>query len=72
MTPQEEPRFYDTYKSLQRYRDLTYSLKVVVRQMESQFRFKHGTSVDDFLDSIYAAGAALIGSDIEERAKSIE
>ena len=40
--------------------------------METQFRLKYGTSVDEFLDSIYTAGADLSGNDIEERAKSIE
>ena len=70
--PEEDPRFHDTYKFLRRYRDATYSLKVVVHQMEKQFRLKYGTSVDEFLDSIYAAGANLSGDDIEERAKSIE
>ncbi len=72
LIPEEDPRFHDTYKFLRRYRDATYSLKVVVRQMETQFRLKYGTSVDEFLDSIYAAGADLSGDDIEERAKSIE
>lgn len=71
-TPEEDPRFHDTYKFLQRYRDATYSLKVVVRQMETQFRMEYGTSVDDFLDSIYAAGVELSGTDIAERAKSVE
>ena len=72
LNPEEDPRFHDTYKFLRRYRDATYSLKVVVHQMEKQFRLKYGTSVDEFLDSIYAAGADLSGDDIEERAKSIE
>lgn len=72
LNPEEDPRFHDTYKFLRRYRDATYSLKVVVRQMETQFRMKYGTSVDDFLDSIYAAGVDLSGDDIAERAKSIE
>ena len=72
LNPEEDPRFHDTYKFLRRYRDATYSLKVVVRQMEMQFRMKYGTSVDEFLDSIYSAGVDLSGDDIEERAKSIE
>ena len=71
-TPEEDPRFHDTYKFLRRYRDATYSLKVVVRQLEAQFRMEYGTSVDDFLDSVYAAGIELSGTDIAERAKSIE
>ncbi len=70
--PEDDPRFHDTYKFLRRYRDATYSLKVVVRQMESQFRLQYGTSVDDFLDSIYVVGVELTGSDIAERAKSID
>ena len=70
--PEMDPRFHDTYKFLHRYRDAKYSLMVVVRQMESQFRMEYGTSVDDFLDSIYAAGAELAGGDIEQRAKSID
>ena len=72
LNPEEDPRFHDTYKFLRRYRDATYSLKVVVRQMETRFRMEYGTSVDDFLDSIYAAGVELSGEDIAERAKSIE
>lgn len=40
--------------------------------MENQFKIQYGTSIDEFLDSIYAAGADLTGSDIEKRAKSIE
>lgn len=72
LNPEDDPRFHDTYKFLRRYRDATYSLKVVVHQMETQFRLKYGTSVDEFLDSIYTAGADLSGDDIEERAKSIE
>ena len=30
--PEENPRFHDTYQFLRRYRDATYSLKVVVHQ----------------------------------------
>lgn len=71
-TPEEDPRFHDTYQFLRRYRDATYSLKVVVHQLETQFQMEYGSSIDDFLDSIYAAGVELGGSGIEERAKSIE
>lgn len=71
-TPEEDPRFHDTYQFLRHYRDATYSLKVVVHQLETQFQIEFGNSIDEFLDSIYAAGAELNGTDIEERAKSIE
>lgn len=71
-SPEADPRFHDTYHFLKKYRDATYSLKVVVHQLEAQFQVEYGTSVDEFLDSIYAAGAELSGTGIEERAKSIE
>ena len=61
----EDPRFHNTYQFLKHYRDATYSLKVVVHQLETQFQIDYGTSIDHFLDSIYAAGADLNGSDIE-------
>ena len=49
-SPEEDPRFHDTYQFLRRYRDATYSLKVVVQ---------YDNDIDKFLDSIYAAGADL-------------
>lgn len=71
-SPLEDPRFHDTYKFLKRYRDATYSLKVVVHQLEIQFQLDYGSSIDEFLDSIYAAGIDVNHGDIAERAKSIE
>ena len=44
---------------------------VAVRQVEIQFQLEYNTSIDEFLDSIYAAGADLGDSQIEEWAKSI-
>lgn len=66
-TPEEDPRFHNTYQFLRRYRDAKYSLMVVVRQTETQFRMEYGTSIDDFWDSIYAAGVELTGGDISYR-----
>ena len=71
-SPEEDPRFHDSYQFLKRYRDATYSLKVVIHQLESQFKLEYGSSIDEFLDSIYAAGIELGDGNIEERAKSIE
>lgn len=64
--PEEDPRYHDTYKFLRRYRDAKYSLMVVVRQMEAQFQMEYGTSIDDFLDSIYATGVELNSNDIAD------
>lgn len=54
---ENNPLYHDTYKLLRCYRDSTYSLMVAVRQVEIQFQLEYNTSVDEFLDSIYAAGA---------------
>lgn len=72
LIPEADPRYHDTYRFLQKYRDATYSLKVVVHQLEMQFQTEHGTSIDEFLDAIYSAGADICGTDIEDRAKSID
>ena len=69
---ENNPLYHDTYKLLRCYRDSTYSLMVAVRQVEIQFQLEYNTSVDEFLDSIYLAGADLNGSDIEHHAKCIE
>ncbi len=68
---ENNPLYHDTYKLLRCYRDSTYSLMVAVRQVEIQFQLEYNTSIDEFLDSIYAAGADLGDSQIEEWAKSI-
>ena len=54
-TPEETPRFHDTYQFLRRYRDATYSLKVVVHQMENQFKVQYGSSIDEFLARLRVA-----------------
>lgn len=51
-SPEEDPRFHDTYQFLRRYRDATYSLKVVVHQMEHQFKLQYDNDIDKFLDSM--------------------
>ena len=69
---QQDERYHDTLLLLKRYRDVVWSLTVSVEQVKSDFRDCFGESIDEFLDSIYTAGADLSGTDIEERAKSIE
>ena len=68
---ENNPLYHDTYKLLRCYRDSTYSLMVAVRQVEIQFQLEYNTSIDEFLDSINAAGADLGDSQIKEWAKSI-
>ena len=70
--PEEDNRYHDTWKLLKKYRDVTWSLEVSVRQVKNQFRIDYDCSIEDFLDSIYMAGADLGGTIIEDPAKCIE
>jgi hypothetical protein len=70
--PSENPLYHDTWKLLKKYRDVVWSLELSVRQTERRFQIEYGSGIEDFLDSIYLAGADLSGGDIEQHAKSIE
>lgn len=68
----QDARYHDTLLLLQKYRDVVWSLSVSVEQAKSDFRDCFGENIDDFLESVYVAGADLSGTEIEERAKCIE
>jgi len=68
----ENPLYHDTWKLLKKYRDVVWSLELSVQQVRSKFEIEYGSSIEEFLDSIYIAGADLGGSDIEHHAKCIE
>ena len=67
-----DERYHDTLLLFKEYRDVVWSLSVLVEHAKSDFRECFGESIEDFLDSVYVAGADLSGTDIEERAKCIE
>ena len=69
---QGDSRYHDTWKLLKKYRDVVWSLELSVQQIKSQFQIESGSSIDDFLDSIYMAGADLSGTQIENHARCIE
>ena len=68
----QDARYHDTLLLLQKYRDVVWSLSVSVEQAKSDFRDCFGENIDEFLESVYVAGADLSGTEIEERAKCIE
>ena len=61
----EDPRYHNTWKLLRKYRDVVWSLELSVQQVRTQFQIEYDTSIEDFLESIYLAGADLGGTDIE-------
>lgn len=68
----ENPLYHDTWKLLKKYRDVVWSLELSIQQVRNRFEIEYGKSIEEFLDSVYLAGADLAGSDIEHHAKCIE
>ena len=68
----ENTIYHDTLMLLKKYRDVVWSLELSVRQVCNRFQIEYGSTVDEFLESIYCAGADIGGSEIEQHAKSIE
>lgn len=71
-TPEEDRRYHNTWKLLKKYRDVVWSMELSVHQIKREFQIEIGSSVEDFLDAAVLAGADLSGTDIEQRARSME
>lgn len=72
VNPAEDPRYHDTWRLLKKYRDVVWSLELSVQQLKKEFQVEYGSSVDEFLDSIYLAGADLHGTQLEDHARCLE
>lgn len=68
----DNPLYHDTWKLLKKYRDVVWSLELSVQQVRSRFEIEYGSSIEDFLDSVYVAGIDLSNRSIEHHAKCIE
>ena len=68
----QNPLYHDTWKLLSKYRDVVWSLELSVQQVRKQFQIEYGKSIEDFLESVYLAGADLTGTDIEHQARCIQ
>ena len=69
---EDDPRYHDTWRLLKKYRDVVWSLELSVQQLKKQFEVEYGSSIEDFLESVYLAGADLGGTEIENHARCIE
>lgn len=67
-----DSRYHDTWRLLKKYRDVVWSMEVSVQQLKKEFESEYESSIGDFLESVYMAGADLSGTDIENHARSIE
>lgn len=69
---QGNSRYHDTWRLLKKYRDVVWSMEMSVQQVKKEFEIEFGSSIDDFLESVYLAGADLGGTKIENHARCIE
>jgi len=68
----EDPRYHDTWRLLKKYRDVVWSLELSVQHLKKRFEVEYGSSIEEFLESVYLAGADLGGTEIEHQAQCIE
>ena len=68
----EDSRYHDTWRLLKKYRDVVWSMELSVQQLKKEFEIEYGSTIDDFLESVYLAGADLGGTKIENHARCIE
>ena len=52
-TEEENPLFHDTWKLLKNYRDAVWNLELAVQQARNSFEIEFGSSIEEFLDSLY-------------------
>ena len=71
-TVAEDSRYHDTWRLLKKYRDVVWSMELSVQQLKKEFEIEYGSTIDDFLESVYLAGADLGGTKIENHARCIE
>lgn len=68
----ENSLYHDTWMLLRKYRDVVWSLELSVQQVRRQFQIEYGSSIEEFLESLYVAGITFEGSAIEDHARCIE
>lgn len=68
----QNPVYHDAWILLKKYRDVVWSLELSVQQVRNKFQIEYGSSIEDFLESIYLAGADLSGSEVEHHAQCID
>ena len=69
---QTTPLYHNTTLLLKKYREVAWNLELDVQHVKHGFKLEYGKSIEEFLDSIYLAGADIGGSKLEHYAQNIE
>lgn len=67
--PKGDARYHNTWLLLRKYRDVTWSLEVSVAQAKNTFKKEFGSTLEEFLDSIYTAGVDFEDCHLADRAR---
>lgn len=70
--PESNPFYHNTLKLLKNYRNVVWNLEVSGSDLQSEFRAKYGSNLDECLNGLEAAGVSLAGTRIEGFARSLE
>jgi hypothetical protein len=63
---------HDTTVLLKKYRDIVWSIELSVQRLQSDFENEYGSSIEDYLDTVYLAGAELSGTKLEYHSRCID
>lgn len=68
----ETEEYHNTYLLLKKYRDAVWSLELSVQKIKNKFLIEMGSSIEDFLETVYLAGTNFADSGLIEYTKNIE
>ena len=68
----EEYLYHNTELLLKKYREVVWCIEVSAMQAQIGFELEMDCKLEEFLDMSYAAGADLLGTDIQEQMRTLE
>lgn len=70
--PKGDIRYHNTWLLLRKYREVVWSMELSLSQAKRAFHHEFGMSVEEYLDSMYSAGADLWDSKLEAHARGLQ
>ncbi len=67
-----DPVYHDAWTLHKKYRGVVWSRELSVQQVWAKFQIEYGSSIENFLESVYLASADLSGRQMEHHAQCID
>lgn len=68
----DDCKFHNTKLLLTNYRDIIWSIEISIQHLKNELEEEYGTTIDEYLNTIYNAGISLDCTKLEARSRSIE